>query len=463
MHSSVIFDPDLIRRYDVQGPRYTSYPTAVSFTPEFGPEDFVQAASESNGLPIPAALSLYVHVPFCESLCYYCACNKIVTRHREKCDPYLEQVIAEADLVSPLFDPDRRVEQLHFGGGTPTYFTDEQLRNLMTALDQRFAFADPELREFSIEIDPRTVDPDRVASLAGMGFNRLSLGIQDFDPKVQVAVNRVQSFDMTAAVIEAARENQFRSISVDLIYGLPFQSVATFDRTLDQVISIRPDRISVYNYAHLPDRFRAQRLIEAEDLPSATEKLALLNLTVTKLGQAGYEYIGMDHFALPQDELVIARDEGSLQRNFQGYSTRAHCDLIGLGVSSISHIGPSFSQNAVAIKDYQTRVEEKQLGAVRGTWMSLDDQIRADVISRIMCQSALPIGAIEKSWDIQFDSYFKDAVEQLKPLIDDGLLAPADDGFQVTPSGRMLLRNIAMCFDAHLPGHRQQQRFSKAI
>jgi oxygen-independent coproporphyrinogen-3 oxidase len=464
MTNTVLFDGELIKRYNVQGPRYTSYPTALSFGPDFGADDYRSAAEESNSVPIPAPLSLYVHVPFCETLCYYCGCNKIVTRHREKCSPYLDRVIAEARMHAGLYDADRKVDQLHFGGGTPTYFDDNQLRTLMAALGDAFNFDDPAKREFSIEIDPRTVDPQRIKALADIGFNRLSFGIQDFDPKVQLAINRVQSFEQTAKVIEASRDNGFGSVSVDLIYGLPFQNVKTFNQTLEMVGHLRPDRISVYNYAHLPDRFRAQRLIQSKDLPSAEEKLALLDLTVNQLTASGYEYIGMDHFALPGDELVSAQREGSLQRNFQGYSTRAHSDLIGLGVSAISHVGPSFNQSVTRLTDYDKAIDAGELPIHRGTWMNLDDQIRADVISHIMCRSELRFANIESSWEIDFEEYFDDELTRLKPMEDDGLLRQIRGGFSITPTGRMLLRNIAMVFDAYLSASQKSSpRFSKVI
>ena len=463
MTNSVIFDRELIQRYNVQGPRYTSYPTALSFEPNFGAKAYRQAVEESNAVPIPAPLSLYVHVPFCKSLCYYCGCNKIITRHREKCAPYLQRVIAEAQLHASLFDADRSVDQLHFGGGTPTYFSDQELQALMTALGEIFSFDESANREFSIEIDPRTVDPQRIKALADMGFNRLSFGIQDFDAKVQLAINRVQSFDQTAQVIEAARVNGFGSVSVDLIYGLPFQNVQSFDRTLELVGNLRPDRISVYNYAHLPARFRAQRLIRAADLPSAAKKLALLNLTVNRLTGSGYEYIGMDHFALPEDELVAARRQGTLQRNFQGYSTHAHSDLIGLGVSAISHVGPSFSQNVTKLSDWDTAIDAGSLPIHRGLWMSIDDQIRADVISQIMCRSELQFESVESSWDIDFVNYFGAELTRLNPLVQDGLLTYVDGGIRITPAGRMLLRNIAMVFDAYLSSQQGTPRFSKVI
>jgi oxygen-independent coproporphyrinogen-3 oxidase len=333
----------------------------------------------------------------------------------------------------------------------------------MTALGETFNFDTTHDREFSIEIDPRTVDPQRIKALAGMGFNRLSFGIQDFNPKVQLAINRVQSFDQTAQVIQAARDTGFGSVSVDLIYGLPFQNGKTFSQTLQQVERLRPDRISVYNYAHLPARFRAQRLIRAEDLPSVEEKLGLLNLTVDRLTGSGYEYIGMDHFALPGDELVMAQRQGTLQRDFQGYSTRAESDLIGLGVSAISHVGPSFSQNVTRLSDWNKAIDAGDLPVYRGTWMNMDDQIRADVISRIMCRSELHFSSVDSSWDIDFEDYFSDELERLKPMVEDQLLTRFEGGFKITSAGRMLLRNIAMVFDTYLSNQQANPRFSMVI
>ena len=459
---AVQFDSDLIRKYDQQGPRYTSYPTAVSFSSEFGAADYRAIARATNDLPIPAPLSLYVHIPFCEQLCYYCGCNKVVTRRREKCGPYIDAVLAEAALHTALFDPDREVRQLHLGGGTPTYLSDDDMRRLMVGLAERFSFAVGDEREFSIEIDPRTVTPERLAHLKRLGFNRISMGIQDFDSRVQLAVNREQSVDQVASLFDSARDLDIKSVSVDLIYGLPHQTVRSFHRTLQIVTQLRPDRISVYNYAHLPDRFRAQRLIRAQDLPSADHKLALLNLTVDFLTGAGYEYIGMDHFALPEDELCRARDNGTLQRNFQGYSTCGGYDLIGLGVSAISHVGPSFAQNEIRVDAYAETVGRGELPLVRGLATSKDDRQRAEIISHLMCYGEIPIREFESRWSVEFGQRFRDIGPRLEALAADGLLVRSTTGYTVTPRGWMLLRPIAMCFDAYIDAGKIKG-FSKLI
>ncbi|GJM10928.1 MAG: coproporphyrinogen-III oxidase [Lysobacteraceae bacterium] len=448
--ASVEFDSDLIRRYDNQGPRYTSYPTAASFTTEFDASKYTAQALASNDLPIPPALSIYAHIPFCEQLCYYCGCNKIVTRHKEKCAPYLQTLLQEAKLQGSLFDSDREVVQLHFGGGTPTYLSDDQLYQLMSGLSENFSFAGPEKREFSIEIDPRTVDANRISRLTDMGFNRVSMGIQDFDARVQIAVNREQSFDSVEQLFIAARETDIRSLSIDLIYGLPHQTVRSFHNTLELVSRLRPDRISIYNYAHLPHRFKSQRLIRSQDLPDATEKLALLNLCVTYLCAEGYEYIGMDHFALPNDELCVARDDGTMHRNFQGYSTRRGLDLIGLGVSAISSVGRCFAQNQVKLQHYSETVNNGHLAIAKGLTIDDDDLMRAEIIDHLMCYSKIPVKDFESRWKIKFNVRFESALSRLTAMTRDGLLETTDDGYQITPRGRMLLRPIAMCFDAHL-------------
>ncbi|MGA8203189.1 MAG: oxygen-independent coproporphyrinogen III oxidase, partial [Woeseiaceae bacterium] len=389
----VCFDADLIRRYDGRGPRYTSYPTALQFDAAFTEDDYVRNALASNASGVP--LSLYVHIPFCRSLCYYCGCNKIVTRNQDRVCQYLDNLHREIGMQAELFDRARKVEQLHFGGGTPTYLDEAQMGELMERLGTGFDFEAGDHRQFSIEVDPRTVDAAGIRRLAGLGFNRLSLGIQDFDPVVQEAVNRTQTATEVAALVGASRDAGFRSISFDLIYGLPHQTVASFDATLDVVIGMRPDRLAVYNYAHLPERFKGQRMINAADIPAPETKLEILGQTIARLADAGYVYIGMDHFALPGDELVEARRDRTLQRNFQGYSTHRHCDLVGLGVSSISSIGNVFAQNAVTTLEYQTLLEAGKLPVRKGVTVDADDRLRAAAIQALMCYDELRFDEFE--------------------------------------------------------------------
>ena len=458
---AVRFDADLISRYDGRGPRYTSYPTAPQFLDTFSADDYRNFALQSNRSQRP--LSLYVHIPFCQSLCYYCGCNKIVTRNQQRISQYIDNLHLEIDLQAELFSDSRRVEQLHFGGGTPTYLADSQMAGLMDKLADRFGFADPDSREFSIEVDPRTVTEASIRFLAKLGFNRLSLGIQDFDSAVQIAVNREQSESDVAHLLRTARTVGFKSISFDLIYGLPLQTTAGFDRTLGKVIAMRPDRLAVYNYAHLPDRFKGQRMIPDDQIPAPETKLELLRLTIDRLCSAGYRYVGMDHFALPDDDLVQARHNRTLQRNFQGYSTHRQCDLIGLGVSSISHVGNSYSQNAITTMEYEALIENGQIPVRRGIAVDDDDVIRANVIQALMCYDRLDFADFEKQYGVSISHYFADEIARLTPLIKDKLVRLSDDGLNVTPRGRMLMRNIAMIFDRHLGPAAIAERFSKAI
>lgn len=459
--ANVVFDQALVERYGGRGPRYTSYPTALQFSEEVDAGTYEQYARLSNRRPRP--LSLYVHIPFCRSLCYYCGCNKVVTRNQARVDRYLEMLHREIELQSGLFDPSRKTRQLHFGGGTPTYLEFTQLALLMEALDEGFRFEPAGKREFSIEVDPRTVEHGSMHQLADLGFNRISLGIQDFDPDVQRAVNREQTRDAIHALVNDARSHGIESISFDLIYGLPLQSVTSFDETLDIVIGMRPDRLAVYNYAHLPERFKGQRMIRDADIPSPQTRLEILHHTIDRLMDAGYEYVGMDHFALPGDELVLARHDGTLQRNFQGYSTHGDCDLIGLGASSISSIGELYAQNAVTTADYEASLKSGSLPVVRGIVVDADDQRRADVIQTLMCFDRLPFDDFERRHGINFEAYFGTELERLTPLARDGLVDIDDAGISITPSGRLLLRSIAMVFDRHLTQQPAGRRFSKAI
>ncbi|MDH3612240.1 MAG: oxygen-independent coproporphyrinogen III oxidase [Gammaproteobacteria bacterium] len=458
---SVCFDLELIRRYEGRGPRYTSYPTALQFSDKLTEEDYLQNALASNASGVP--LSLYVHIPFCHTLCYYCGCNKIVTRNQGRVSRYLENLYREIDMQAELFDSSRVVEQLHFGGGTPTYLDESQLRDLMQKLGNAFNLDDSDDRQFSIEVDPRTVDEDGIRLLTELGFNRLSLGIQDFDQLVQEAVNRKQNVAEVSALLNASRDAGFKSISFDLIYGLPKQNVASFDNTLDAVIEMRPDRLAVYNYAHLPQRFKGQRMINADDIPAPETKLEILDRTIHRLAQAGYIYIGMDHFALPEDDLVAARRDGTLQRNFQGYSTHRQCDLIGVGVSSISSIGNVFSQNSVTTMEYESRIEEGRLPVHKGVIVDDDDLIRADVIQSLMCYDELLFDDFDADHEVEFRTYFEAELKRLPPLVDDELIDVSPQGIHIKPKGRLLLRNIAMIFDRYINDSQNDNRFSKAI
>lgn len=453
VHTSAapLFDVELIRRYDINGPRYTSYPTALQFREDFGVEAYSACVLESNGDPIPAPLSLYVHIPFCAKVCYYCACTRIVTRNRRHASDYLALLFQEMELQARLFDTDRPMEQLHWGGGSPTFLDHDQMTRLMEQVRRHFRFVPEAAGEYSIEIDPRTLAPDTVAVLRGLGFNRVSLGVQDFDTNVQEAVNRVQPEEMVLGAVQDIRRAGFRSISMDLIYGLPRQSLESFSRTLERVIAMRPDRLSVFNYAHLPERFKVQRRIDASELPGAGEKLRILQATISELTRAGYEYIGMDHFALPTDDLCLARTAGTLHRNFQGYSTRGNCDLIGFGMSSIGRVGDCYAQNARTLDSYRAGLAAGRLPLERGIELSGDDRLRRQVIMTLICYFTLRPADIERDWDIVFWDYFARERMLLQAFVADGLLRVEDDLIEVLPCGRLLIRNICMAFDSYLP------------
>ena len=457
----VCFDTDLIVRHGGRGPRYTSYPTALQFSEELTADDYRENAIASNASGVP--LSLYIHIPFCHTLCYYCGCNKIITRNQARVERYIEMLYREIEMQSELFDKSRKIEQLHFGGGTPTYLNEEQLDDLMSKLRNAFNFDESDNREFSIEVDPRTVDEHSIRHLAGLGFNRLSLGVQDFDPIVQKAVNRTQTTDDVLGLVLTARDSGFESISFDLIYGLPHQTVDSFDATLDLVIGMRPDRLAVYNYAHLPQRFKGQRMIDDADIPLPEIKLDILHRTIDSLCGAGYEYIGMDHFALPDDELVVARANGTLQRNFQGYSTHRECDLVALGVSAIGSIGNVFAQSAVTTMEYEALIENGQLPIKKGIAVDDDDLLRADVIQALMCYDKLSFEEFGANHNIDFANYFSAEIERLQPLADDGLIELDQSGVNITQKGRLLLRSIAMVFDRYINQAQNDNRFSKAI
>ncbi len=458
------FDPQLIRRLDRNGPRYTSYPTADRFTPDFGPDAYQSWMVRRNASDVRSALSIYVHLPFCRTLCFYCACNKIATRNLSKARQYLDYLHREIEMQSALFGrhrDNRRVVQMHWGGGTPTFYDMRELAQLFDLLRSKFDFTDN--GEYSIEVDPRTVDASGVAALRAMGFNRISLGVQDFDADVQRAVNRVQSEAQTLAVIEAARREGFHSVNVDLIYGLPKQNPLTFGHTLDRVIAANPDRVAVYNYAHLPTRFRSQQRIHEADIPAPEIKLSLLGLAVERLCAAGYVYIGMDHFARENDALAVAQREGRLQRNFQGYSTHADSDLLALGVSSIGQIGPTHSQNYRELDDYYESIDRGRLPVARGMELTADDLLRRAVIQRLMCNFVLSKQNIEISYLIEFNEYFKNELQELDDLAQAGLVEVDERWITVTARGRMLVRNICMVFDAYLPQAQSLDKFSRVI
>lgn len=456
------FNRALVEKYDRPGPRYTSYPTAPHFHTHFVIDNYKAAAARSNEAPAKD-ISLYIHIPFCKSLCYYCACNKIITQKTSRAVEYLDYLKKEIQLQAELFDKNRKVTQLHFGGGTPTYLTGEQLADLMACLGEAFNLDSSDDRQFSMEVDPRTISPEQLKHLRELGFNRLSFGVQDFDPDVQVAVNRVQSDEQVSDLIYAAREYGFRATSVDLIYGLPLQTEESFNTTLDKIIELRPDRISAYSYAHLPHLVRAQRLIRPKDMPPPERKLELLELTIRRLCSAGYAYIGMDHFALPDDELVLARQNGTLQRNFQGYSTHADTDIIGLGSSSIGKIANTYSQNVKELSLYYAALKENRLPLHRGYELSDDDCLRRDVISSLMCHNHISIPEIEQAHGIVFADYFADALEKLKEMVDDGLVEVSSERITLKPQGNLMMRNIAMCFDGYLGSGSQQGRFSRTV
>ncbi len=460
MDQSLKFDLDLIRRYDKSGPRYTSYPTAVQFHNGFGEADYRRCAEATNQDANP--LSLYFHIPFCDTLCFYCACNKIATKNRAHAVPYLAHLHKEIAMQGALFDRSRPVDQLHWGGGTPTFISHEQMRQLMQVTGEHFNLRDDDRGQYSIEIDPREVTNDTIALLRGLGFNRMSLGVQDFDTRVQQAVNRIQTEKQTFAVFDWARQEGFRSISVDLIYGLPFQTVASFDRTVEKIIAAGPDRLSVFNYAHLPDLFMPQRRINAQDLPPAGEKLDILQSTIERLTDAGYIYIGMDHFARPDDELAVAQRQGNLYRNFQGYSTHADCDLVAMGITSIGKVGHTYSQNVKQLDQYYRIVDEDHLPVFRGVELNDDDVLRREIITSLICQFELDIRKFEQRFDINFANYFEREFDELECMQQDGLLDLDEQSICVLPAGRLMIRNVCMVFDRYLRSS-SEQRFSRVI
>ena len=457
------FDAELITRLNQLGPRYTSYPTADRFSDKFTLGDYQSAIDGLHEQPHLNPLSLYVHIPFCASICYYCACNKVITKDRSKAVIYLDYLKREIALQASLYPDMNYVEQLHFGGGTPTYITDEQMTDLLATLRSQFRFASDEIGEYSIEVDPRTVTPERVGLLRAQGFNRISLGIQDFDPIVQEAVNRIQPEAETLAVMQAARDHGFRSISVDLIYGLPKQTLQTITETLDKVILADPDRIAIYNYAHMPHLFKPQRRIEASELPDPESKLQMLFLCIKKLSEAGYAYIGMDHFAKPTDDLCLAQQDGRLQRNFQGYSTHAQAEMVSIGVSAISAVGPVYYQNEKTLEAYYARLDQGELPIARGFSLNADDLLRRQVIEQLMCHFELDFVNLSAVHNINFKEYFATELTKLDDFIGHGLLTVDATSLKVSLKGRLLIRNICMVFDHYLQEKRDPLRYSKTI
>ena len=461
MNNAPVWDAGLIKKYDLSGPRYTSYPTAVQFSEDFDPHSYESSAWRSSAVNKP--LSLYIHIPFCTHVCYYCACNKIVTKHKSKAEEYLNYLFKEIEMQADLLCGEQEVEQLHFGGGTPTFLSPDQISRLMDKIGQHFKLANHDIQDYSIELDPREVDWVMMSLLRDKGFNRISIGVQDLDERVQIAVNRVQSEEQIRSVVDAARTMAFKSIHMDLIYGLPFQTVDGFLNTVDRVIDMGADRLSLFNYAHLPHRFKPQRRINTDDLPSPEEKLKILELATARLLERGYVYIGMDHFALPDDELAVAQETKTLHRNFQGYTTHSHCDLVAMGVSSISKVGSVYSQNHVSMEAYEEAINKGELPMYRGLVMSQDDEIRQSVINELICQFSLDKRVFEQRWNIEFDDYFSEALAALEPMANDGLITLTQHRIIVEPRGRLLIRNICMQFDDYFHRQKEQQLYSKVI
>jgi len=451
----------LLRRFDVAGPRYTSYPTVDRFVEAFDADTYRTWLAKRSLGGMSKPLSLYVHLPFCGSICYYCACNKVITRDRGRAAKYVRYLEREIDMCGELLEGALDVVQMHWGGGTPTFLSHAELARVMAAMRSRFNLE--EKGEYSIEVDPRTLHSGTLQLLRELGFNRISLGVQDFDPEVQRAVHRIQSEEQTLEAMTEARALQFRSINVDLIYGLPKQHVAGFNRTLDTVIGSRPDRIALYNYAHLPAVFKPQRRIDEADLPSVETRLQLLSLAVLRLTRAGYAYIGMDHFALPSDQLATAQRQGRLQRNFQGYSAGPDCDLLGLGISAIGQMGPTYSQNVKTLEEYYDRLERRVLPILRGVELTADDLVRRAVIQCLMCGVEVPIESIEVAHLIEFRKYFAAELQELEAFQDAGMMTLDDQWLSVTALGRFFIRNICMVFDRYLREGRERARYSKAV
>lgn len=453
-------DWDLLAKYDTSGPRYTSYPTAPQFTETFTGNDLAETIQQANRQTTPPPLSLYFHLPFCESVCFFCGCNVTFTKDRTRPTPYTETLIREMDLIQPLLQTNQKVHQLHWGGGTPTFFSPDQLKYLGDAIHQRFTFASD--AEMGVEIDPRETTPEHLKILQSLGFNRLSMGVQDFDSDVQKAINRIQPEALTKNSIETARELGFQSISVDLIYGLPHQTEKTFTQTLERIIQLKPDRIAFFNFAYLPEIIRHQKAISAETLPSTQEKFAILRHAINRFTEAGYRYVGMDHFAKPDDDLCRAQDQGTLSRNFQGYTTHAGCDLYAMGVSAISQVQNVYAQNHKKIQTYSEAIQNQQFATHRGIRLTPDDMLRREIIMTFMCHFQLDIPTIETKHHLTFSDYFAEELAAFAPFEKDGLILRTKEKIQVTSTGRLLIRNLCMIFDTYLK-KKPDQKFSRTI
>lgn len=463
--SELVIDPVLIRKFDITGPRYTSYPTADRFVEAFGEQDLASALAKRNVGGMSQPLSVYVHLPFCSSLCWYCGCNKVVTKDHGRSAKYIKYLGKELALVGALMaaqpEAGREICQLHWGGGTPTFLSRDEMDELMRMLRERFDLA-PDA-EVSIEVDPRSTEPGRMAFLAGLGFNRVSIGVQDFDPAVQAAVHRIQGEDLTRRVVQESRDAGFRSVNLDLIYGLPKQTLDSFNATLDRVLDIAPDRIALYSYAHLPALFKPQRRIHEAELPAAEAKLEIMSLAIGRLTRAGYTFIGMDHFARPDDELAVAQRQGRLQRNFMGYSTQAGADMLGFGVSAIGSIGPNYYQNEKALDDYYERLDAGRLPVMRGLELTPDDLVRRAVIQSLICNFRVSIEAIELAWLVDFRRSFGAEMQELGRLEQDGLVDIQPEWIVVTPRGRLLVRAVCAVFDKYLRQRRERAAYSRVI
>lgn len=459
-YNTLVWNPHIIQRYDMAGPRYTSYPTAPQFSTDFSELDLLNAISRSNKQFKP--LSLYFHIPFCESLCYYCGCNKIVTPNKDRAAPYLQRLIREIEIQAEIFNSSRIVKQLHWGGGTPTFISDDEMSLLMNATRRHFNLLNNDQGEYSIEVHPGTVSASTMTHLRKLGFNRVSMGIQDFDEKVQQAVNRFNTFEEVSALVKSIRADGYKSISMDLIYGLPQQTEASFAQTLNKIVELSPDRLSLFNYAHMPHLFKSQQLINEVDLPSSEQKLGLLHFAIDRLQVAGYIYIGMDHFAKPTDELVKAQQDGKLQRNFQGYSTHGDCDLLAFGVSAISAIDNVYMQNAKNINEYQAKLDEGVLPYIKGFTLNTEDELRKFIINQLICHFALSFNTVKEKFNVDMQIHFAQELSQLTPMIEDGLISVDEQGIRVHNAGRMLIRRICMVFDEYL-NNSNQIKFSKII
>ena len=452
------FNKELIKKYDRPGPRYTSYPPATEFSERFGAEEYINRLIKSNERKTP--LSLYFHIPFCEQRCLYCGCNVIISHRKGIEEPYLERVYREMDLVSQYIDKDRKVIQLHWGGGTPNYLSPEQIKRFFGEIERRFPI--DENAEISIELDPRYLTDEQIKAIKEVGFNRVSMGIQDLNPKVQQVVNRIQPYELIKEKMEKLREAGFESINVDLIYGLPYQTKESFEETVEKVIELNPDRIATYSFAYIPQIKPHQQLLPKEALPSPEEKLRILEMVIDRFQSAGYVYIGMDHFAKPHDELAVAQKKGKLWRNFQGYTTKKGVELLGFGATSIGMLYDSYFQNWKTLRDYNKTVDEGRIPVFRGYVLNEDDFIRREVIMDIMCNLGVEFGKIEKMFSINFKEYFERELEELREMEEDGLIKIEEDRIRILPVGRLLIRNVAMVFDAHLR-KKKEVSFSKTI